>query len=295
MTTSELVRLGRPVAREYDTGLAGCRATAVLPDEPVAVLGDRGTLAVVDLESGDVRRHAFVDEWGPKSIAGLTGRRVLVAGVKAVYLYAIREDRLDPLATWSIGSVGSIVDVAATASGSVFAVAAGDRVYRGQVDRPHLDVRSSADCLAVAVSADGTRVGSGRGGRVDLDPAARAEVTVNDKDIPILSAGLSPDGRLLVACDDITQTVLADLDAGTTAQVRGAGKAVAARWSPDGSACALIALTRTVQLLDRSGEPAGMLEPAGSGTYYLLGGGWTADGRSLVAGTEHGRILSWTW
>lgn len=293
MNTAERVRADPPVLREHETGLTTCRATAVLPDEPLAVLGDGTHLAVVDLTTGEVRRHEFVDEWGPKAIAGLAGRRVLVAGINTVYLYAIRDDRLDPLATWSIRSVGSIIDVAATPSGSVFAVAAGDRVYRGRVDRSQLDTRGSTDCLAVAVSADGTRVGSGHGGRVDLGP--RVEVTVNDKDIPILSAGLSPDGRRLVACDDITQTVLADLDAGTTTEVLSAGKAIAARWSPDGSVCALISLTRHIQLLDRDGAGAGSLSPAEAGTYYLLGGGWTADGRTLVAGTEHGKILTWSW
>src|SRR6185295_11974724 len=145
---------------------------------------------------------------------------------------------------------------------------------------------------------DGHTLVAGRSGAVGIyapQPLAFGqELAVNEAEIPILSAGLSPDGGLLVACDAITRTALFDLGTGATHSVTSAGKAIAVRWSSDGTVCALVALTQLVGFVDRTGRTLRHVTPPGDGTYYFVGGGWTADGTRFVVGTEHGRVFCWS-
>jgi WD40 repeat protein len=277
--------------QEFDTGLEDCRAAAVLPDAPIAVLANRAAIATVDLDSGAAGRMELADEWGVKAIAGLSANRVLVANIKTVVLYDLAQG---PVGSWDIESWGATLDVAATPSGSVFAVAAGDRFYTGGIGRYDLASTPSPNCLAVAVSADGALVAAGRDGFVDVYQRGGLTRSLGGGDIPALSIGLAPGGRRLMTCDDNTDTAMFDLDTGARTPLDTAGKAVAMRWSPDGTTCAAIALTRLVGLLDADGGHRRHLEPPERGTYYLLGGGWTPDGKRIAAGTEHGKIVSWS-
>lgn len=293
--------------REYVTGLDECRATTVLPDAPVAVLGAEGHLAVVDLDTGAVDTYEVDDDLPPVALVGLTGRRVLAVRFSSVELY-----RLDgpgewkaPIRRWRIQSDTSVLDVAATASGSRFVVAAGDRFYVGDVDDPDLVEVDSPDqtwygtagCLAAYVSPDGATVGVGRAGSVGVYAAAPLrrirDLTLNEKGDAVLSVALSPDGRRLMAGDDATRTALFDFDGGTRDQVSGGGKVIKAQWSRDGGACALVVLTRAVGVVDPSGRLLVELAPQETGTYYFLGGGWAGGGDRFAVGTEHGKILAW--
>lgn len=175
------------------------------------------------------------------------------------------------------------------------------------VGRPGLEtVFTSADggCLAVGLTPDGETVAIGRRDGVDVYAGApltvRNELRFNDAhisstDVPVLSAGLSPDGRRLVAGDDITRVGLFDIATGVRTRLDSAGKGIGVRWSPDGSAFAVIVLTRQVVIHDGSGEPVNHLVHEESGTNYFVGGAWTTDASRLVVGTEDGRILAWSF
>ncbi|MEO3793394.1 WD40 repeat domain-containing protein [Nonomuraea sp. B10E15] len=274
---------------------------------PVAVLGDDGHLALVDLDTGTVDSYEVDDDLPPVALVGLTDRRVLVVRFNTIELY-----RLDgpaewkaPIRQWQIKSDTSVLDVAATESGSRFVVAAGDRFYVGDVDNPDLvEVDSpdrtwygSAGCLAGYVSPDGATFAVGRVGSIDVyttAPLCRIhDLCMNEKGDAVLSLALSPDGRRLVAGDDAARSALFDLGGGDRAQVSKGGKVIAAQWSRDGSVCALVVLTRAVGVVDLSGRLLAELTPQEPGTYYFLGGGWVAGGGRFAVGTEHGKILAW--
>ena len=70
---------------------------------------------------------------------------------------------------------------------------------------------------------------------------------------------------------------------------------IAARWSQDGSACALVVLTRSIGVVDPSGRLLAELTSEEPGTYYFLGGGWVGGGDRFAVGTEHGKILAWSY
>ncbi|MFA1547011.1 WD40 repeat domain-containing protein [Actinomadura chokoriensis] len=279
-----------------------------MPDAPVAVLGDGGHLAVVDLDTGEVDTYEIDDDLPPVALVGLTDRRVLAVRFDTVELY-----RLDgpgewtaPIRQWRIKSDTSVLDVAATASGSRFVVAAGDRFYVGGVDDPDLlevdspdqTLDGTAGCLAAYVSPDGATLAVGRAGSIDVYDAAPLrrirDLCLNEKGDAVLCAALSPDGRRLMTGDDAARTALFDLDGGTGAQVSEGGKVITARWNRDGSACALVVLTRSVGVVDPSGRLLAELTPQEPGTYYFLGGGWAGGGNRFAVGTEHGKILAWT-
>lgn len=298
---------GRFVPRAYETELEECRSATVLPDVPVAVLGDRdGRLAAVELDTGAVATYEIFDESSVAALAGLTGRRVLAVGWDRVGLYALTGTEARLVRSWPIESDTSVIDVAATASGSRFVVAAGDRFYVGDAEEDRLaEVKSpdktwygSAGCLAAYVSADGDTLAVGRAGSVDVHTAEGLrrvhDVRLNEKGDAVLSAALSPDGRRLMVGDDAARTAVFDLADGTVTRVSGGAKTIAARWSGDGSACALVLLTRMVGLVDRSGRLLAQLTPEEGGTYYFLGGGWVPGGGRFAVGTEHGKVLTWT-
>jgi hypothetical protein len=132
--TRSRIQRARLVLREYATELTKCRAVTVLPDAPVAVLGDHERLAVVDLETGEVEIDLVDDESTLSALVGLTGRRMLAGGLGEISLYGLEKRRATPIRQWKIKSDAS--DVAATASGSRFVVAAGDRFYVGDVNDP---------------------------------------------------------------------------------------------------------------------------------------------------------------
>jgi hypothetical protein len=316
MTSADIVRgrsqRARLAPREYVTGLSSCRAVAVLADAPVAVLADNDQFAVVDLDTGACETHPVPwDDSAIRSLVGLTGRRVLAVDFHRVALCRLGEHGVVPVRHWRIECDTSVLDVAATAAGSRFVVAAGDRFYLGDVDRPDLAEFGSPDrtdigtagCLAACVSPSGDTVAVGRVGAVDVYAAAGMSTAaplspsqvlrVNTNGVPVLSAGMSPDGRHLAAGDDVTATVMFDVERGSRVQVSEGGKVIAVRWSPDGSVCALVALTRSVGLVDPAGRLLAELEPAERGTYYFIGGGWTVQGDRFVVGTEHGKLLAW--
>jgi len=278
----------------------------VLPDAPVAVLGDDGHLAVVDLDTGAVDTYLVDEDMPPTALVGLTDRRVLVVGFHTVELYRLDgpAGRKTSIREWRIESDTSVLDVAATASGSRFVVAAGDRFYVGDVDEPDLvEVESpdqtwygSAGCLAAYVSPDGATIAVGRAGSIDVHAATPLrrihDLCLNERGDAVLSTALSPDGRRLVAGDDAARTALFDLDGGDQVRVSEGGKVIAARWRRDGGVCALVVLTRSVGVVDRTGRLLAELTPQEPGTYYFLGGNWVGDDRFAV-GTEHGKILVW--
>jgi WD40 repeat protein len=302
MTARDAVELGRPVLQEFATGLTDCRSASVMPGGPVAVVGNLEELAFVDLTSGTVERHALGGEWGVRSVVGLTDRRVLVVSVCDVVLYGLTGGGLVTLDTWAIESEGAVVDVAATTTGSRFAVAAGHRLYVGGAGRRDLDVvlvRPDPDCLATSLSRNGEVVAAGRGGGVNVyagrPPIRRDRLRLDDGDVPALAIGLSPDGRRVVAGDDVTRLALFDVDTGVRTDLEPVGKAVAVDWTPDGSAVAAVGLTRQVLVYDGSGRTLARMEHDASGVNYFVGGGWTAAATRVVAGTEHGLILTWAF
>lgn len=309
MSTLDLIRGGTPAPRTYDTGLGECRAVTVLPDEPVAVLAGSDVLMTLDLTTGRVERYDFDDETYLRAVAGLTDRRVLAVGFHEVFLCRLRDGDLEILASWPIESDSSVLDVAATVTGSRFAIAVGNEAYVGDIGRKSLTIVKSSPCLAVGVSPDGATVAIGygqtielltgappvRGGRVRLDDADVQIFSWNNKEVPYLSIGLSPDGRRIAAGDDMGRTFVFDVDAGAVRKLDNWSKTIGARWSDDGSAVALIMLSRVVGLHDPSGEQVATLEANDDGQGYFVGGGWTPDQRGFVVGDEEGRVLAWTF
>ncbi|MGW1998101.1 WD40 repeat domain-containing protein [Embleya sp. NPDC001921] len=302
MTTYDLVRSNdTPVLKEFDTGLSKCRAAAVLPDAPIAVISDLDQLAVVDLRSGAISVFPLAGEWGTKSIVGLTDRRILVVSILDVFVYELTRDKLKTSRSWQIKSDGSVLDVAATADGSRVVVAAGDRHYDGGIQklRPKtLLTGTGLDCLAIGMTPDGGVIAAGRNDGVDvytgLPPVAGRELRFdNEENVPVLAVGVAPDGRHALVGDDITRVALFDVDSGYCTPLDSHGKAIAVRWSPDGSVAATIVLTREVVMYDPTGDPVACLVHADSGRNYFVGGGWAPGAQQFVVGTEHGRILVW--
>jgi hypothetical protein len=306
---------GRFALREYVTGFDDCWSTTVLPDAPVAVLAAADRLAAVDLDTGAVDVYPIGGDLSVRAMVGLTGRRILAVRFDRIEMFHLDGSarRVRPIRRWTIRSESSVLDVSATATGSRFVVAAGDRFYLGDVESrrrlvcvesPDETFYGSAGCLAAYVSPDGGTLAVGRVGSIDVhtggpggaggEPLRRIhDLSLNTKGYAVLSIGMSPDGRRLVAGDDYATSALFDLHAGTRAGLSEGGKVVAVKWTPDGGTCALVMLTRTVGLLDPSGRLQAELSPDEAGTYYFLGGGWAGDDR-FVVGTEHGKVLAWS-
>jgi hypothetical protein len=305
---------GRFALREHVTGLDDCWSTTVLPDVPIAVLAGADRIAAVDLDTGAVDAYPIGGDLTVRAMVGLTGRRVLAVRFDCIEMFHLDGSarRLRPVRRWTIRSESSVLDVSATATGSRFVVAAGDRFYLGDVESrrrlvcvesPDETFYGSAGCLAAYVSPEGGTLAVGRVGSVDVHTGGTGgtggelrrihDLSLNTKGYAVLSIGISPDGRRLVAGDDYATSALFDLHAGTRTELSEGAKVVGAKWTPDGGTCAVVMLTRTVGLLDPSGRLQAELTPDEPGTYYFLGGGWAGDDR-FVVGTEHGKVLVWT-
>ncbi|MFD8955028.1 WD40 repeat domain-containing protein [Streptomyces xanthophaeus] len=252
---------------------------------------------MVDLDSGEVRSFALPN-WQIKAMAGLANRRIIAVTLDAILLFELTPKGLVPLESWCIESEGSMLDIAVSDNGSRFAVAAGCRAYIGSTGKRHLEAIELIDCMAATCASRAGTLGVSGSGSVHFygtEPRNSMQKLQIDGNAPILSAGLSPDGRQIVVGDDYARSILFDVAAGEGIQLDSpSGKPIAIDWNPDSNSFVVLTLTREVAIYSRSGETLTHLFPTETGTYYMVGGGWTADGRSVVSGTEHGRILTWT-
>ncbi len=297
VATSEMMASIAGAPDRYDTGLQDCRAMTVMPDRPQAILAAGDRIAVVDLDSG-ATVHAPVDlEWGMKAVVGLADGRLLVATVKEVALYALVDGGVRRERWWPIASQGSLIGLGSTVDGSRFAVAAGDRILTGSITGDGLRTVPVGDCWAVSLSSDGRIVAACTGSGVDVFDALSLHhlrtLRVETVMAPLIAVALSPDGATVMAADDITRVLRWDLASAAHQELDPAAKAASIAWSPDSSCAMVVGLTQTVAVYAATGQAMTHLRPSESSTAYLVGGGWSADGRCVATGTEDGRIVVW--
>ena len=288
---------------ELSSGFASCEALDVLPDREHVVVAGRDSIATVDLRSGVAVSAPLELDYSVKAVAGLAGGRVLVATISEVALYGPPEQGLLQERRWPMSSIGSIIGLGAASAGSRFAVAAGGRLLVGSVTDAQLAEIELDDCVAVGLSRDGATVMAGHGDAVEVFEGASLRhlrtLRTGGGVAPLIGLGVRPTGDVVIAADDITQVFRWSLGAapGPAGEVgdalAAAAKAVSITWSPDGSCFAVVGLTRLVALYDAVGEPIAHLKPAEWSREYIVGGGWSPDGRCLVAGFEDGRLVVW--
>jgi hypothetical protein len=281
------------MVREFDSGLSDeCRTFAVSGD--LAVLADRFAFAVVDVGSGSVARYPHDYPYGPKAITVLADRRMLVASIEELHVYALSEFYASSIRSWPYKSTGTVIGLAS--AGERFAIGVGDQLLTGWTDRDQLTAVDSPTCEAVALSADGSLVAAARGDTVGVYGTdaldLRAEFAIAALEAQVIATGITPDGTLVAAGDDYTQTAVFEPATGVRLPTDSVGKAVSLSWNVDGSLLLLVGL-RLLAVSERSGAPRSGLRDADLGRYYLLGGGWTADGSHVVIGTEHGKVQLW--